>query len=399
MTRASALASIVPIALLSLLAACTPESNGGDSDGGLGSDGGVMGELPGDPEAANALATQLADYTCDIIANCQNITPEFAIFRTLDAAGGDCETYFRRGYARQYADDPTIAEVRFDAEILARCRTAALTSCDLGGALPECSDVLRGAREAGEPCANDIVCAPGLRCDDEVGPDDNACQGTCAPRKAVGEPCDSTDECSQANPRPVACVYTGFEGFCAVYSPRADAGEGEQCGFIPAGDNFEQVSCARDFYCHVEYDGESEDPPGECRRLASVGQPCEDEGVGCNGGICIQGTCTAYQIGNAPGAPCDPTQFQICNPLAGLLCIDGVCVASAGREGEVCNGLAFGLPCEAGLHCADDGTCQPQLAPGDACELDFDYDACRGGYCSSSPDGEEAVCVLEEQCI
>lgn len=396
MTRPSALALI---ALLSLLAACTPESNGGDNDGGLGSDGGVMGERPGDPEAANALAAQLADYTCDIIANCQNITPDFAIFRTFDRAGGDCETYFRRGFAREYDGDPLIAELRFDAAALAACRAAALRSCDLGGSLPACSDVLRGARAAGEPCTDDIVCAAGLRCDEDAGPDDDLCQGACVPRNGVGEPCDSTDDCAQDGPRPVACVYTSFEGFCAAYTPRADAGEGEQCGFMPTGDDFESVSCARDLYCYVDFDSDEVDPPGECRRLASVGQPCEDDGGACNGGICIQGTCTAYQIGNAPGAPCDPTQFQLCNPLAGLLCIDGVCVASAGREGEYCDGFAFGLPCELGLHCADDGTCQPQLAPGDACELDFDYDACRGGYCQSSPDGEETMCVLAEQCI
>lgn len=395
-------ALLAPLFIAALALACTPEgggSGGGDNDGGRGGDGGVMGELPGDPVAAAELAAELADYTCDIIANCQNISPAFAVFRTFDAAGGDCETYFRRGFAREYAYDPTITELRFDAAILAECRAAALRSCDLGGALPECGDVLRGARAAGDPCADDIVCAPGLYCTYDLGGADDACEGTCTPRKGAGEPCEYTDECTQDGPRPLSCVFAGVEGFCTAYTTRLDAREGEQCGFLATGDAFESVSCARDLYCEIDYDSELDEPPGVCRRLARVGQPCEGDGDACEGGICVQGTCTAFQIGNAAGAPCDPVQFQICNPFASLLCIDGVCVASEGREGEVCDGLAFGLPCEAGLHCADDGTCQPQLSPGDLCDLDVDYDACRGGYCTSSPDAEEATCVLDEQCI
>lgn len=85
--------------------------------------------------------------------------------------------------------------------------------CELDDALPDCR-ILVGEREAGERCTQGIWlddCGPALFC--LTGASVFPAEGTCAPRAALGELCESL---------PHACVEgTCIDGLCAAEATRS----------------------------------------------------------------------------------------------------------------------------------------------------------------------------------
>lgn len=381
------------IALLSLLAlACTP--GGGDdddSDGGPG--GGGSGGTPprGTAIDVDELSTGYGAFVCEYLRECSDGEFGFNLVRLLVDAGGNCERYFADVYRTQIADGQTLDELRYDAAAFTRCRTQALGACVFADRIPACEAAVRGRRAVGEPCAGSTLCAPGLHCayDPEA---QGECREVCAARSAPGETCEYDEQCAHDGDRVGFCRRAdplADEGICATYALRGGAAVGQPCGLVTEGDAYARVNCREDAYC----DATEDDAVGTCQTIPGPGQPCVDTEFPCRDGICLNQICVALQVVNAAGSPCDLRQFQICNPIRGLVCLDGTCVASQGGAGQPCTAEDFGgVGCQDGLYCNDDSLCAAALADGEACDPDGSDDACQSGDCVFDPETGDGTC-------
>lgn len=375
-----------------LFLGCVPDGGGGEGGGG---DGGPPPNPPGNPpgnpptpQEVEALAADLAEFYCEFIRECAPLEDDLLIAALFEDAGGDCEAFYRRQFGALGAD-LLGDEAELDEAAWRRCRSAALDACVLFDGLAGCRDLVRGERGEGAPCPDDTFCRPGLHCafDPQAAAE---CTDVCTARLPPGSPCFDDGECADAGGGVGFCDYDedADTGACATLVAGSAARVGEPCGRIATGDGFMQVGCAEGGYCP------SDDRAAVCTALAAAGEPCEGLGVPCEGGVCVGGVCTAIEVLDAPGAACNAQQWRVCNPFADLQCIDGVCVRTAGEAGDPCSDVVFG-GCGAGLYC-DAGTCRPQLAPGEACDLEGDYDACGDGYCEYDADRDTGVCLRDE---
>ncbi len=252
------------------------------------------------------------------------------------------------------------------------------------GAMPAPSNL-----PAGSECRASSQCAEGLGC----------VNGSCAAAKAIGESCDDATVCV----RGAECQPSN-ERVCLT-----KAGDGERC----MGDD-----CGAGLAC----DYTATFPV--CRPVVALGEACDMgrtcvAGATCNAGSCVllptQGeTCLFGQC--AAGLVCDQST-QVCGerrPLGqscngssecadGLACdmanFPGTCVTKSSAGGS-CNGDS--ARCEAGLHCAIDGTCQPILPAGATCtgaeacgpqaECIFKEGPSGAGVCTPIPTTEGATC-------
>ncbi|MCB9552237.1 MAG: hypothetical protein H6705_10220 [Myxococcales bacterium] len=250
---------------------------------------------------------------------------------------------------------------------------------------------VRGRRAVGEPCAGSTLCAPGLYCayDPQA---EGECREACAARRAPGETCEYDEQCAHDGDRVGFCRRADAladEGICATYALRGGAAVGQPCGLVTDGDAYARVNCREGAWC----DATEDDAAGTCQTIPGPGQPCVDTEFPCRGGICLNQICVALQVVNAAGSPCDLRQFQICNPLQGLVCLDGACVASQGGAGQPCTDDDFGgVGCQDGLYCNDDGLCAAALADGEACDPDGGGDACQSGDCLFDPATGDGTC-------
>jgi hypothetical protein len=136
----------------------------------------------------------------------------------------------------------------------------------------------------GQPCANGVICGPGLGCDMDGG-------GTCRPRGAAGSPClfgefgpflcadgfacvDGTCGALPTEGMPCAGVDSCAAGLGCAFGPEGSIcivprGEGEPCE--------NRQACRLDLHCGRE---------GTCAPDVAFGAPC-DPGFGDCGGACV----------------------------------------------------------------------------------------------------------------
>ncbi|MCB9525990.1 MAG: hypothetical protein H6702_21825 [Myxococcales bacterium] len=211
---------------------------------------------------------------------------------------------------------------------------ACVERCDASGECPggqTCRDAWGGVRLCHpDPCAG-VVCAPGLRCDPDLG-------GCADPCRQIT--CDQGEVCELGECVPPTCRHTG----CA---------EGERCVNDTCGpDPCAGVGCEGDRFCRE----------GECVD-ACVEVDCTDAG-GMAGGRCVDGECE----GDACGGRCP--RGQSCDGATGH-CTEDPCVRVTCPRGQACvDGECRGdapcafIDCPAGTWCVD-GTCTDGAPSGD----------------------------------
>lgn len=179
-----------------------------------------------------------------------------------------------------------------------------LADCDEGNAIPEdwgCT-VLRGAKRAGESCADHNLelppffvneCAGGFLCLDG----ECVAEGTLGPARAAGEACfaEQSASCHAAD------LYCSEEGTCQV-SPL----EGATCE-SPFACNLDYVENAGSLYCRGNVDG----PDGVCTRQSLVGEACDPVDWF---------ACFEAGAAEAQRAWCDPSE-GVCVADAPVLCL------------------------------------------------------------------------------
>lgn len=219
-----------------------------------------------------------------------------------------------------------------------------------------CEGVLTGTVALDGACQSDSThyaseCANGFCSKD-------ACPGTCVPYSAAGKACDGiTTACDPAT------SFCNPNKKCQAYAPR-----GQACsGVLP---------CSPDDRCHI--------PPnsggGTCVEVVKLGETCDDALDQCaKGSVCyaqkcvdqvpLNAKCTTNQMCPAD-AVCGGTCLQAlpleadCTPsdtcILGSACVAGKC-RLLGTANQAC-------PCDVGLWCDVDNTCQPPGDVGDDCE-------------------------------
>lgn len=367
---------------LALLCAvgCVP---GQSADGGGGADGGPTLPDGAMPEPVDALAAR-AGLICELLMSC-DAPPGFdsALARFARRAPEGCPAYMRALLGSVGGDDapPT----RWSPEAFEACRAGALTTCHPIDAIPACRAALAGDGAPGEPCDERAGgCVVDAYCDVPLGQPE--CDFVCIAGRAAGEPCDFDAQCALGPALDGHCAMGPDGGTCAPLALQGGAAVGQPCGRIVDGGH-RLVGCALGGWCDVE--------AGVCRPTLAVGDACAPDGAPCQVGDCDGlGRCDAPAITEEVGAACADRDLPRCNPFAGLGCDfeSGVCVPSAGRQGQPC-GFAGGAICREGLYCRG-ATCEPTVPPGGDCDPGDEYDPCAGGECVHV-DGppSEGVCL------
>lgn len=334
------------LAVLSLLALVAP-SLGCRDDGS-------------EPIAYDALVDAQAAAICEYFVECGYATSEALCVDTwarVSSSSADLDAAVDNG------------TVRYDAAAAGDCLDGVRTTpcaAFLEGVEDEaCDRVFQGTIENGNPCWIDAQCisqacevdACAMAC----------CQGTCiaeVPDAAVGEGCLDGRDC-------VDGAYCDVEtGLCT-----AEKAAGEAC---PG-----RYECEPSLVCIA---GTCLAPPGE-------GEPCAE----------LQ--CAAPWACDLDSVTCQPLrgEGEACNPDASLCALGLACNPSSstctppGGSGSPCDGdFFFGGGCAGETYCSYDletgeGTCQPLVANGGACDYDT---ACQSHYCGNASTCEpEPVCV------
>jgi hypothetical protein len=269
------------------------------------------------------------------------------------------------------ADGRVEYEGRSAAECLRILRTRGCES--VNPRMPACDAALRGTIPLGGSCWSSVECAGDAGCDRT-----SACPGTCAPLRALGEPCVVIEDCAHG----LGC----YSGTC-----QRAAREGEPCSLFGA-------ECEGGLVCV----GTGPDPT--CRRVESVytgalGSPCDPDGSLCiPSSVCafdrLEGTVPRYVCASpAPlGGPCRYAFPDAC--LAGQRC-DADPFGMGGSFDGTCRPLpVHGEPCAGGSACAAHhvcvaGVCNRRSRIGGPCAMGVD---CYSRTCVGS------VCVAPMAC-
>lgn len=258
--------------------------------------------------------------------------------------------------------------VEYDASAASACMDAIRGApCDGFLSTPyeegqPCARLFRGTLDDGSACFIDRQCTSG-RCD---VPDCTmtCCQGTCMARPseaAIGEDCMASQDC-------VSGAYCDFStGSCAAYGT-----EGEGC---PNG-----FGCADGLTC----------ASGVCRVPAGEGEDCST--LSCQSPLeCDIDSMTCQRL-RGEDEPCNAAA-SLC--ALGLVCDPGSSTCTRpGGVGSPCEPSFLGNFCSEGAYCdfeTDRSTCQPLVADGGACGLDYE---CSSGYC-----GVGGTCEPEPVCV
>jgi|JI10StandDraft_1071094.scaffolds.fasta_scaffold06604_13 hypothetical protein len=317
---------------------------------------------------------------------------------------------------------------------------------DVRQAYPSCVDMLVGTRAQGESCASAQQCQPGLSCvgdtcPGQCGPDTRSCDrtscptgqfcnlGGCAPRAALGEPCEYGDgfdnTCADGlfcrvdgGPQGVCVAPTARGGACTAASYYACA-DGDACidGTCQAprpigGACSTATDCGLDHFCDFANGN-------RCAPARALGAACGTSWGECGyDANCVDDTCQPFGSEPAPGpietrptvalgadcAEANCPSGAACLPSAGSESVAWRCGAAPG-PGESCDpgtdelrfavlfSGRFGSLCRDSLCDLFAGwTCVVPAPPGAACPTDGTTLACTAGRCDGGTCAEFFTC-------
>ncbi|MGC4120637.1 MAG: hypothetical protein QM765_39880 [Myxococcales bacterium] len=220
---------------------------------------------------------------------------------------------------------------------------------------------------AGEACSNEqdavASCDPASRCDEATQ--------VCVALRGIGEACATSRECHwilRCDPATSLCAEKAREG-----GPCADSND-----------------CARGFDCRPE--------TGRCEaHWRRMGQSCRP-GQGCEGSLCIAGTCEARA---GTGDACEPSAL-LSDCAAGLTCDSASRTCrTLGELGDACDSSARLPQCRLFLAC-DAGTCSALPRLGESCST-LGYPRCAppffcDGLTCQAPQANGAECWSSDEC-
>ena len=194
-----------------------------------------------------------------------------------------------------------------------------------------------------------------------------------------------------------------YNGNCSVHS-------GDPCpGVSSCDEEINQCLCSSNVDCDdsntCTSDGCGRFPPDHhvCSNISLTGTSCDD-GIHCNGeDTCDNGTCVhsgnpceSHQVCieemyGACGLPC--LTDEDCEFLDVLSCVTHIC--ADGINGMYCDETAFIGPCDDGLYCNGDDTCDDGI-----CSVHAGNPCPAGTLCNEATDtcDEEIVCQVDEDC-
>ena len=245
-----------------------------------------------------------------------------------------------------------------------------------------CAGVFEGGRLPGADCTSDEDCSGAAVCDaDPLG--EPVCLGYCRLQARPGDPCEFVQECSAEGGFSAYC--DGTTNRCRLHRQAGPVGEGEACGWIPAGNNtVDVVRCETSLWCDAAYL-----ETGVCRQPIAADAPCESEAQPCvDGYACLGGTCRWWTIQTTEGAPCRAAEYEVCDATARLVCGPSeVCeLAEAGTT----EGCSTSYDCGDEMICAESHQCAPVRENGEECRY---YSDCRSRFCAQHRANEPHRCL------
>ena len=228
-----------------------------------------------------------------------------------------------------------------------------------------------------EECGRDGYCA-------DTGEPFCTGGGLCRPRLTPGAVCSPGAPCAWDQ----ACL----DGLCRTLTRgRRTARLGASCGLVVEGETYYSELCVEGATCSVSFSS-----PSTCVPVVSEGASCgrcpgPDCAVCGTWLRCLANVCVATPLPRE-GDPCNgPSGVQgFCDSgTYGLVCEEGLCVASQSRIGDVC-----GIPCAEGYCARPDDTsgparCMATRRPNGASCTGFDQcenGLCCGGVCVPVPE-------------
>jgi hypothetical protein len=373
-------------------------------DAGRGDQGrsaaGIAGGGAVDPPPAGTVREALlarAENQCELLFRC---SVPWADLRGLANGFGDEQRC--KGVMRQAArgDQPASFRsllalegdgvVHVDGEQLAACLALA-ESCNpyFDADAGPCRNVFEGNAKAGEPCNRTEECEGDAYCDHSR----RACPGLCAPRLALGQGCNFSDQCASPEDGIAECATVDDRSVCVAITVGGQSRSGRPCGRLGGADDYRVTQCNRGLWCDTsQTDPLSAQLSGTCREPIELGADCDGGSDVCTlGAVCAgppgEKTCRSVDlraVDDDCGEPGDDEVAQ-CDVFAGATCGDGgQCVAIGdGSTGARCESSDWGdyIGCDNGLYCdRDSHTCRPRAYGDEACEYDG---ACESGRCEN----------------
>jgi hypothetical protein len=265
--------------------------------------------------------------------------PLFATINGREPTAEEISATCREGIAPYVEDGTVVIDPGGD---LAGC-TALIeqATCDSfrGDLFADCDSLLDGTVAIGFDCENDAQCEGDAWCD--LG--GLGC-GTCVPRQADGEACDTDVECTARNCSSFGqCAPLGVVGDPCLET--IDCAEGFSCDAAVSQCVAEPAwtvgtPCASggdcDFGQSNLYCNES---AGACAAFLEVGDPCSPEGTG---GVCRIFEYQTCRMDESAGtyqcaAPTLVDEGEECGVAQGLRCVPGlVCAVQPGGLASAC---------------------------------------------------------------
>jgi hypothetical protein len=375
----------------------TPALQAGQRENAAGATGGIVDADPVPAGTVREAVLARAEKQCELMFRC------FAPWGDLlGLANGLRDEQSCKGVMRKAIRNDQPASFRsllslegkgvvhVDGEQLAACLALA-ESCNpyFDADAGPCRNVFEGKVERGEPCNRTEECEGDAYCDHSR----SACPGICAPRLALGEECDFSDQCASPERGIAECATVDDRSVCVAITVSGQSRNARPCGRLGGADDYRVTQCQSGLWCDIsQSDPLSTQLSGTCREPIELGEECDS-----GSDVCTLGATCAGQPGEKACQKVDlrsvdddcggggDDEVALCDVFAGATCgDDGQCVAIGdGSTGSRCERSDWGdyIGCDDGLYCdRDSNTCRPRAYGDEACAYN---EACESGRCDS----------------
>jgi hypothetical protein len=382
------------LAFGALVSACSGSDEPARSAPGAGgSDSGAVGSAGASAESVKDLDGILAGEArgyCARLFRCAESSDEFGWSRVIVKTPAGCEAVLEDLNAKSTSIRDLRLRLNQGALQIVPAKAQAcldeLSSCNGTSSLTRgsCRDMFEGKAALGTPCQRSEDCAGDAFCALTA-----LCPGTCTARKAAGENCGSSQECSQGDGYTVCDASSNSQTTCRTLPLSSKATLGQPCTRRLAGAQSLSL-CVDSLWCGPVAGQPSTATLGVCQQPIPAGGACSDNDDLCAEGACAAsaGVCRAVTLLEHAGDSCDEAQFRICSPRLGLVCNEQAQCEATGdhTQGSVCSSADFQPTCNSGLLCrrstaGGPATCQPLLETGASCQEAW---SCESGACDGT---------------